>query len=624
MKLYFRILKMVKPYWKTLTVGILASLMFVLFNSASVWLTASFVNVLFPKTQTVEQQSDSRKEVVEPTIPVKLNANDKLKALTNKLILRDEPVKTLRMLCLTIFLTFILKNIFFYIKNVCISWVQLKAVRDLRNRLYEHLHNLSLSFFQRKRGGEISSIVLNDVSTVRNSLSVSFDKLLVEPINILTFMTLLFIISWKLSLFAVIILPLTFIAISKIGQSVRRKSIRTSKQIAGIMAILDETLHGIRVIKAFSMENFEKMRFFRETEKYFQLLFKRRKLKIVSTPINEFFSVIIGISLLWFGGSHVLAGSGIEAEDFVRFIIMLFALMTPIKSLNNVNTDIQEAIASTIRIYSILDEKPDVVEKSNAQVLDGFHREIRYDHVRFIYPQTSHEVLSDVNMTIRKGEIVAIVGHSGAGKSTLADLLPRFYDPVGGSVQIDGIDIRDITFSSLRSLMGIVTQQTILFNDTIFNNIAYGLGDTDPEKVIAAADAANALEFINLFPDKFETMIGDKGLRLSGGERQRLAIARALLKNPPILILDEATSSLDSESEQKVQAAIEQLMKDRTVLVIAHRLSTIQNANKIIVLEKRKIYETGTHDELVKKEDSLYRYFYETQFVNHQTNHLHD
>jgi len=227
-------------------------------------------------------------------------------------------------------------------------------------------------------------------------------------------------------------------------------------------------------------------------------------------------------------------------------------------------------------------------------------------------------------MTIRKGEIVAIVGHSGAGKSTLADLLPRFYDPVGGSVQIDGIDIRDITFSSLRSLMGIVTQQTILFNDTIFNNIAYGLGDTDPEKVIAAADAANALEFINLFPDKFETMIGDKGLRLSGGERQRLAIARALLKNPPILILDEATSSLDSESEQKVQAAIEQLMKDRTVLVIAHRLSTIQNANKIIVLEKRKIYETGTHDELVKKEDSLYRYFYETQFVNHQTNHLHD
>ncbi|MFA4838014.1 MAG: ABC transporter ATP-binding protein [Candidatus Neomarinimicrobiota bacterium] len=624
MKLYFRILKLVKPYWKTLTTGLLASILFVLFNSASIWLTASFVNVLFPKTPTVVQQAKPENIVVKPTLPVKLSANDKLKAITNKLVMRDEPLKTLRMLCLTILLMFTLKNIFFYIKNVCIGYVQLKLVRDLRNTLYGHLHRLSLSFFQRKRAGEISSIVLNDVSTVQHSFSVSFDKLLVEPINILSFMILLFIISWRLSLFAVIILPLTFITISRIGQSIRRKSIRTSKQIAGIMAILDETLHGVRVIKAFCMEKFEKARFFHETERYFQLLFRRRKLKIVSTPINEFFSVAIGVSLLWFGGSAVLMGHGIEAEDFVRFIIMLFALMTPLKSLNNVNADIQEAIASSIRIFSILDEKPDVVEKPNALVLDGFHQEIRYDRIRFMYPQTSHEVLSDVNMTIRKGEIVAIVGHSGAGKSTLVDLLPRFYDPVGGSIRIDGIDIRDVTFDSLRSLMGIVTQQTILFNDSIFNNIAYGLGDTDPKKVAAAADAANALEFINLFPDKFETMIGDKGMRLSGGERQRLAIARALLKNPPILILDEATSSLDSESEQKVQNAIERLMKDRTVLVIAHRLSTIQNADKIIVLEKGKIHEAGTHEELLKKEDSLYRYFYETQFMNHQTNHLHD
>ena len=300
---------------------------------------------------------------------------------------------------------------------------------------------------------------------------------------------------------------------------------------------------------------------------------------------------------------------------------MLFAIMQPIKSLNNVNVNIQQGVASATRVFSILDEEPDITEKQDAIKLTGFNERVEYNHVSFNYDISKDNILSNVNFEIERGEVVAIVGHSGAGKSTLVDLLPRFYDLNGGSIKIDGIDIRDVTFESLRSLMGIVTQETILFNDTIFNNIAYGMEDTNPEHVEAAAKAANALEFINDFPDKFQTVIGDKGTRLSGGQRQRLAIARALLKNPPILILDEATSSLDSESEQKVQMAIDRLMKDRTVLVIAHRLSTIQNADKIIVLEKGKVVETGTHSELLQK-DGSYKYFYNTQInptVNHQT-----
>jgi len=309
-------------------------------------------------------------------------------------------------------------------------------------------------------------------------------------------------------------------------------------------------------------------------------------------------------------------GAGIDAEDFVRFIILLFAIMTPIKSLNNVNMELQEGLASAQRVFSLLDEKPDVVEKSQAIVLPGFHDSIVYENVSFGYETSRGRVLNNCSLRINRGEIVAIVGHSGAGKSTLVDLLPRFYDPSSGCILIDGYDIRDLTFTSLRSQMGIVTQNTILFNDTVFNNIAYGVRDFDQDKVYAAAEAANALEFIEEMPQKFETVIGDRGLRLSGGQRQRLAIARALLKNPPILILDEATSSLDTESELKVQAAIETLIKDRTVLVIAHRLSTIQNAHKIVVLEKGRIVESGRHTELLSRPDSLYRFLYETQFAS--------
>jgi subfamily B ATP-binding cassette protein MsbA len=617
MNVYLRVLKLVKPYWAVLLLSFVTSLIYVAFNSSSVWLTGSFTKVLFPEPKNGEIHQGLP---MAPATSEKSRGgvNEALKKFTDRLILRDTPVRSLKALCVMIFITFLLKNVFLYIKNVAISYVQLRMINDVRNKIYMHLHDLSLSYFNRKRGGEITSIIMNDVNAMRNSFTVSFDKLLVEPINILTFMALLFIISWRMALMAVVILPISGYIITKIGKSIRRKSIRTSRQIAGIMAILDETLQGMRVVKAFAMEKFEINRFVGESQKYFKLLFRRKKLREISSPINETFGVLIGILLLWFGGNHVLAGTGIDAEDFIRFIIMLFAIMTPIKSLNNVTMELQEGMASAQRVFSVIDEQPDVVEKPNALVISDFNDSIVYKDVSFKYETSRAEVLDRVNLEIKKGEIVAIVGHSGAGKSTLVDLLPRFYDPTSGQILIDGIPNDRLTFASLRSLMGIVTQHTILFNDTIFNNIAYGIRDFDPEKVRAAADAANALEFIEEFPDKFDTMIGDKGLRISGGQRQRLAIARALLKNPPILILDEATSSLDTESEQKVQAAIEHLMKERTVLVIAHRLSTIQNANKIVVLDHGRILETGTHNELLNRENSVYRTFYETQFAKNE------
>lgn len=615
MKIYLRMLKWVKPFWKVLAVGLLSSLLFVMFNSASVWLTASFVNVIFPEKyqETVQEQTAGN------GIQEKIDLNTRIKNYSNKLLIRDNPYNSLKALCFIIVFTFFMKNVFFYLKNISFGYVQLKLIMNIRNQLYEHLHNLSLSYFHRKKGGELMSIILNDVGVMRRAFTVSFDKLIVEPINIMAFITMMFIISWQLSLLAVIILPVTMFMIAKIGQSIRRKSVRTSRKIAGITAILNETISGIRVVKAFAMEAFEKRRFFRETRNYFRLTFRRRRLRAISTPVNETFSVLVGVVLLWLGGNQVLSGSGIEAEDFIRFIILLFAIMTPIRSLNMVNVDLQEGIASATRVFSILDEKPDITEKPDAIKLKGFNSVIRYRDVSFQYDEQDGDVLQNINLELKKGEIVAIVGHSGAGKSTLVDLLPRFYDVQNGSITIDGVDVRDVTLASLRSLMGIVTQQTILFNDTIFNNIAYGMSEADPEMVITAAKAANAHEFIVEFPDKYETVIGDQGSRLSGGQAQRIAIARALLKNPPILILDEATSSLDTESEQKVQSAIDRLMQARTVFVIAHRLATIQSANKIIVLDKGRIAEQGTHRELLSR-NGIYRYLYDIQFNNNRDN----
>jgi subfamily B ATP-binding cassette protein MsbA len=607
--IYRRLLKLVSAYWLHLLISIVAALIFVVLNSASIWLTASLINNILADFNDIVQQQAAW------AADASLTLNEKLKFWTNHFILRDTARESLEVLCIAILVIFFAKNLFLYLKNILLQYVQLKLVTELRAQLYEHIHSLSLAFFHERPSGAISSIVINDVQQMRAALSTSFQKLLVEPINILAFVFLLFVISWKLALVVLIILPLAGVIIVTIGRSIRRKSRRTQQKIAHIMDILTETLSSIRIVKAFVMERAEVRKFTEEMRKYFYLLFRRARLDLLAGPFTESIGVVIGVILLYYGGIEVLANKGISPEDFIRFIFVLFSVLGPIKQLSNVNVKLQMGIASAERVFQLLDTPPEITDSPGAIEKHDFNDAIVFQDVYFEYRSSDERVLRGVSFEIKKGEVVALVGPSGAGKSTIADLIPRFYDVTSGAVLIDGVDVRNITLDSLRALMGIVTQEVILFNDTIRNNISYGMESVGDEEIRAAAKAANALEFIEQMPGGFDCYIGEHGVKLSGGQRQRLAIARALLKNPPILILDEATSSLDAESEKLVQQAIEQLMVDRTVLVIAHRLSTIVNAKKIIVLKAGQIVEMGTHEELLKQV-SMYRKLYEIQFNN--------
>ena len=606
--IYKRMIKLMSPFWVYIIISSVSAIIFVLLNSASIWLTATLINnILLDFDKIVQSQ-------MEWSSNDNLTLNEKLKFYTNLIILRETPAESLRVLCLTILSVFFGKNIFLYIKNYLLRIVELSLVRDIRNKLYAHIQSLSLGYFNRQKTGNITSIVINDVEHLQIALGATFQKLFVEPINVITFVSLLFIISWKLALIALIIIPLAGIAVIGIGKSIRRKSRRTQKKVADIMQILSETLSSIRIVKAFANEKNEVSKFSKESKNYFKLLLRRGRLDLLAGPITESFGVVIGVILLWYGGTEVLMQRGLNPEDFIRFILILFSILGPIKQMGNVNLRIQTGYASAERIFSLLDTPKDIIEHSNPLQLKSFNKHIEFKNLSFEYEESEGLVLSNINFKINKGEVVAIVGPSGAGKSTIADLIPRFYDPKDGEILIDQENIKKLSLASLRKNMGIVTQDVILFNDTIKNNIAYAQPKATMESIINACKAANALEFIEEIPEGFEAIIGERGVKLSGGQKQRIAIARALLKNPPILILDEATSSLDTESEKKVQTAIEALLKDRTALIIAHRLSTVQTANKIITIEKGRISEIGTHDELYSN-DGLYRKLYDIQFL---------
>ena len=605
--IYRRMGQLLFPFWPYIIISSVSAIVFVLLNSTAMWLVASLINNILSDFDKIVQSQ------MEWAAKPALTMNEKLKYWTNILILRETPAESLKVLCITLLGVFFTKNIFLYIKNILLRIVELKLVKNIRDRLYQHIQTLSLGYFNTKETGYITSIVMNDVGQFQSAVGVVFQRLFVEPINILTFVTLLFIISWKLAIIAIVILPLAGITIVTIGRSIRRKSRRTQTKIAEIMQILTETLSSIRIVKAFVNEKEEVKKFTGESQNYFNLLLQRARLDLISGPVTESFGVIIGVVLLWYGGMEVLSNEGLSAEDFIRFIVILFSILGPIKQMSNVNIKIQMGAASAERIFGLLDTPPEIVEKADAVDLGEFRQSIEFDRVHFEYNDGDERVLDEVSFTINKGEVVAMVGPSGSGKSTIADLIPRFYDVSRGTIRIDGHDIRETTLASIRGNMGIVTQEVILFNDTIRNNIAYGQPNVSEEAIRQAADAANATTFIEETTHEFDTLIGERGVNLSGGQKQRLAIARALLKNPPILILDEATSALDTESEKMVQRAIEVLIKDRTALVIAHRLSTVQNADKIIVLEKGEIIEVGSHIDLYNK-GGLYRRLYDIQF----------
>ena len=602
--IYTRLGKLVLPHWPLLLISTLSALIYVVFNSLSIWLTASFINNILTDFDVLIRNHQELSGSI-------LSLNDQLKFWTNELILRDTPRETIKVLCLAILCVFLIKNIFLYIKNITLSYIQFNLITLIRKRLYSHFHSLSLSFFDNKKSGELTSIVVTDVSNMRVALGTSFHKILVEPINIITFIVLLFIINVKLALYALIIVPLTLGIIFWIGRSIRRKSRRTAQQIAGIMGIITEILNSIRIVKAFGTEEFERKRFNEEQNRYYQLIFRRAKLRLTASPITETIGAFIGVVLLWIGGMDVLVHRTMESEDFIRFILILFSVLGPVRLLSNISVEIQKGIASAERVFDILDTPPAIISKPDAPALDEFLKGIEFKAVGFKYDE-GDAVLRNITFSIPRGEVVALVGPSGAGKSTVADLVSRFYDVQSGVIEIDGKDIRDIDLRSLRGKMGIVTQETILFDDTIESNIAYGISSYTQEQLEKAAKTANAYDFIQNQPNGFKTIIGEKGVKLSGGQRQRLAIARAILRNPPILILDEATSSLDTQSERQVQEALEHLMQDRTTLVIAHRLSTVTKADKIVVLDHGEIKEEGTHQDLIQQ-DGLYGRLYHIQ-----------
>jgi subfamily B ATP-binding cassette protein MsbA len=526
--------------------------------------------------------------------------------------LTGNPNRSLNRICLALLIVFLLKNIFDYLQSVLTVLVEQAVVRDLRNEVYAHLHELSLSFFHSRRTGALLSRLTNDISLVRGALAAGFSNLVKSALLLTVCLFWIFFTSWRLALVSFLVVPLSVFFIVWVGKKLRRRSTITQERMADLNAILQETLTGIRVVKAFSMEEFEKEKFGRAASSYFRAFVKQRRLGALAGPLSEYLGVVAATTVLWYGGNEILLKHALEPQQFFIFLFAMLQLMSPLKSLSNINPTIQEGLAAAVRIFRLLDTQPSIANRPDARLVYGIREGISFESVFFRYG-SGGDVLHDISFRVPAGQVVALVGPSGAGKSTLVDLVARFHDPTQGRIALDGEDLRDYDLGSLRRLMGVVTQEPILFNDTIWNNIAYGVPDAEEDAVHRAARAANAERFILEMPEGFQTRIGDRGVLLSGGERQRVAIARAIFKNPSLLLLDEATSSLDSESELLVQEALEALFAGRTAFVIAHRLSTIQRADRIFVLDEGRIVQTGTHAELVAA-PGLYQKLHRLQF----------
>ncbi len=512
---------------------------------------------------------------------------------------------------LAIMAIFLVKGIFYYIYNYLLEKVGQSVIRDLRNRIYRHIQSLPLSFFHRKPTGELISRIISDVTLIQGAVSNVLVGILKDTCQVFFLIGVIFYMNWRMATISMILLPLVIYPIVNFGRRHRRLSRSNQQTTAQVSNLLYETITGNRIVKAFCMEKHEIARFANTLDRLFVIIMRNTRIGAISHPLMEFLGGI-GISLVvWYGGSQVLAGESTPGT-FFSFLTALIMIYEPLKGVSKINNALQQGIAAAERVFDVLDVEPDVAERKDAKALPPVKDVIEFTDVKFKY-DNGVDILKGINLKVRAGEVLALVGSSGGGKSTLVNLIPRFFDVNSGSLTIDGTDIRDVTFNSLRNQIGIVTQQTILFNDTVRNNIAYGSQDATYEQVKEAARAAHALGFIQQLPEGFDTVIGESGARLSGGERQRVSIARAILKNAPILILDEATSSLDTESEREVQQAIENLVQSRTTLVIAHRLSTIRNADRIIVIQDGLIVEEGTHDTLLPL-GGVYKMLHDMQF----------
>lgn len=513
--------------------------------------------------------------------------------------------------CLVIVSANLLANVFRYLSMIMLAWLRAVTVKNIRQHIFGSVSRLHIGFFSTERKGDIMSRITNDVQEIENSITLALEVVFRDPITIILSFTYLFWRSPSLTFFTLIMLPIAGIIITIIAKKLRRTAKVTQESLGRIVNQTDEMISGLRIIKAFNAINFINRQFSTETDQYARTYISYFKKRELASPLSEFVGVLFVAGILIYGGSLVLSEqSNMNASGFLTYIIIFAQVLNPAKNISKAITSVQRGIASGNRIFSIIDTKPKIQNVPDPVTITSFNKEIEFKGVSFAYEQTP--VLRNIKLVIPKGKIIALVGPSGGGKTTLADLIPRFYDITDGELLIDGIPVKQIELESLRSLFGIVTQESILFNDTIYNNIAFGLQNVSKEDVIRAAGISNAHHFISQLENGYETNIGERGTKLSGGQRQRISIARAVLKNPPILILDEATSSLDSESEKLVQEALDNLMKNRTAIVIAHRLSTIQNADKIVVIQEGEIIEQGTHHQLLRN-NGLYKKLSEMQ-----------
>lgn len=598
MKTYLRILSYAKPYGKFVPVYIFYAFFSIVFGLLNFTLLKPLFDVIF-------EQVDPESLAVYASKPEFSFSVEYFTHLFNYnfLEIAEEYGKmgTLYYVCVIIVISVFLSNLFTYLAGVVLAKVRATVIKRMRMDIFEQVSSLHIGYFSNERKGDLMSKMTNDVQEVENTIVQSLRVVFREPATIILYFSVLFFMSAKLTLFTILIIPISGAIIGGITRRLKKKAVQSQQSLGRIVNILDETLGGMRVIKAFNAEGFMKSKFDKETDYYAGVNVNMARKNELASPISQFLGVFVVAGILVYGGGLVLSGnSDLGASDFITYIIIFTQVLNPAKEISRAVSSIQRGIASAERIFTVVDTPTEISSPKNPAVLSEFKDSVELNNVSFAYQDTF--VLQDISFTLNRGKTLALVGPSGGGKSTLADLVPRFYDPTAGEILLDGKDLKSFELKDLRSLMGIVTQESILFNDSVYNNIAFGLDNATEDQVVEAAKIANAHEFIEKMDHGYQTSIGERGSKLSGGQRQRLSIARAVLKNPPILILDEATSALDSESEYLVQEALTKLMSNRTTLVIAHRLSTIQYADEILVIEHGKIVQRGTHTELMQTE----------------------
>ena len=602
-----RFIPYVLPYKRQAFLNVFFNILYSLFSALSFVALIPMLDVLFGKAQPITEAPVYSGNLLDLGSYGKAYLNYKVGALAG-----ENTIWALAIVIALVLSLFLLKNLFSYLASFFITYLRNGVLKDLRNNLYKKIVNQPIAFFSDQRKGDIMSRMIGDVNEMQNSMLSALESFIREPLTIIFSILVMLGISVKLTLFTFIFIPIAAAVISKIGKSLKKNSIAVQQEQGRFLSLIEETIGGLRVIKAFNAESIFSKRFADSSQTFNRLSNKVMNRQNLGSPMSEFLGILMIAVLLWFGGSLVLVDKTLEGTQFIAFMGLAYNILTPAKAISKASYDMRRGNAAAERILEILDYENPIKERENPVVMKDFTTAISVKDITFAYAE--QPVLTNFSLEVPKGKTVALVGQSGSGKSTIANLITRFYDVNEGAILIDGVDVKDMQTASLRKLIGVVSQDSILFNDTIKNNLLIGKPDATDEELITAAKIANAYEFINDLPEGFDTNIGDAGSKLSGGQKQRLSIARAVLKNPPIMVLDEATSALDTESERLVQNALENMMKHRTSIVIAHRLSTIQNADLIVVMQKGRIVEQGTHSELIQK-NGMYKRLVEMQTI---------